>query len=451
MVGGPLAWIPLLGHRPVFLAVALGVFAFCALFSYLVLDGEDRAADPAAAAAGEPFRSENPLVEQIAFPSENSKPPEVPVRSSELDVVTGRVTAGGSIASSLASMGVPAGTVHTIAEAMRPVFDFRGAHAGDFFALIRDDRGEIISFEFQRGRRKIYRVEANSEGMLAASEAKVPLERRVVQLGGVIDNSLSKAVLGLGEHWNLVQSFADIFVWDVDFSTQSRPGDEFRLVFEKFYDRDGFVRYGKILAAEYRAAQRTFVAVYFEDDEGEGNYYTPDGNSVRRPFLRAPVHYTRISSRYSKSRLHPILKIRRPHEGIDYAAPTGTPVWAVAGGEVSFVGWSGGFGRLVKIRHNNGYTSYYGHLSRYAKDLKRGMRVEQKRVIGYVGKTGLATGPHLDYRLKYAGRFQDPSKVKFPMGEPISVKARERFEETKQSRLAELRDAQPPLVLEAAM
>jgi murein DD-endopeptidase MepM/ murein hydrolase activator NlpD len=223
------------------------------------------------------------------------------------------------------------------------------------------------------------------------------------------------------------------------------------MVFEKFFDKDGFVRYGRVLAAEYRSSKRNFVAVWFEDAPGHGGYFTPDGNSVRRAFLKAPVKYSRISSRYTKARLHPILRTRRPHEGVDYAAPVGTPVWSVANGKVIFAGWSGGFGRLVKVKHTNGYISYYGHLSRYAKGLRVGQTVSQKQLVGYVGMTGLATGPHLDFRLQKNGRFFDPLSVKLDMGEPIAPRSRSRFTQVLEMRMAELRAAAPEVVLEAAM
>jgi murein DD-endopeptidase MepM/ murein hydrolase activator NlpD len=248
-----------------------------------------------------------------------------------------------------------------------------------------------------------------------------------------------------------VHSFTDIFLWDFDFSTQTRPGDEFRMVFEKFFDKDGFVRYGRVLAAEYRASRKDFVAVWFEDGEGRGDYYTPDGNSVRRAFLKAPVKYSRISSRYTKARLHPILRVRRPHEGVDYAAPTGTPVWSIARGQVIFAGWSGGYGRLIKVKHTNGYVSFYGHLSRYARGLRVGQAVSQKQLIGFVGMSGLATGPHLDFRIQKNGRFFDPLSVKLDMGEPISARAFARFNQVKDMRMSELREASPDTSLDAAM
>jgi murein DD-endopeptidase MepM/ murein hydrolase activator NlpD len=364
--------------------------------------------------------------------------------------VTGRIRNGETLAAELRSQGVSPALIDGIGRGMRPVFDFRYARAGDTFVLTRDHEGRLSSFEFQRGRRDLYRLRPGADGEFLASHEEVPVVRRVQRLGGVIHGSLFETMVALGEAPDLVHDFADIFAWDIDFSKQTRPGDEFRAVFEKFYDRDGFVRYGKVLAADYRTDQEEFVAVYFEDDDGYGAYYRPNGESVRRTFLRAPVKYTRISSRYSKSRLHPILGVRRPHEGVDYVAPIGTPVWAVADGVVVFQGWSGGFGRLVKVRHPLGYVSYYGHLSRYAEGIGKGTRVRQKQVIGYVGATGLASGAHLDYRLRVNGRFVDPLRVKLPRGEPIQVQNRDRFLSVKDVMLQELVGTSPALAMEVS-
>jgi murein DD-endopeptidase MepM/ murein hydrolase activator NlpD len=373
------------------------------------------------------------------------------VTDSTLTVATGRVPKRGTLAGALRGAGVDPVLVDQIARGLRPVFDFRRARPGDFYALIRDDAGALLSFEYQRGRGEVYRLDRDPDGKLVAKKELAPLERRVLQLGGVVQGSLFTSLVDLGERPELVHALTDIFLWDFDFSTQSRSGDEFRMVFEKFFDKDGFVRYGRVLAAEYRASKRTFVAVWFEDEQGHGGYFTPEGMSVRRAFLKAPVKYSRISSRYTKARLHPILHTRRPHEGVDYAAPVGTPVWSVANGQVIYAGWSGGFGRLIKVKHTNGYISFYGHLSRYAKGLHVGQSVSQKELIGFVGMTGLATGPHLDFRLQRNGRFFDPLSVKLDMGEPVSTRARSRFNQVKDMRLAELREAVPEIALDAAM
>jgi murein DD-endopeptidase MepM/ murein hydrolase activator NlpD len=393
-------------------------------------------------------------IEAVAIPVEaEAAPVRVPEATpGHLRLVTGRIPTGGTVGGALREQGISDPVVLEITQALRPAFDFRQARAGDFYAVIMDESGEFLSFEFRRGRTDVYRLDRKPGGELEPQADEAPLERRVVQLGGVVRTSLFEALGELGEGAEIASRFAEVFAWDFDFSRQTRPGDEFRMVFEKFYDRDGFVRYGKVLAGRYASSKgRELTALYFEDEAGHGDYYTPDGNSVRRSFLRAPLTYTRISSGYSKARLHPILKVRRPHEGIDYAAPRGTPVWAVANGTVSFAGWKGGYGRLVQVRHDNGYVSFYGHLSRFANGVRAGRRVQQQDVIGYVGSTGLATGPHLDYRLQYKGRFVDPLKVKFAQGRPIPPSARPAFERVVESRMAELNEATPAFVLEAAM
>jgi len=178
--------------------------------------------------------------------------------------------------------------------------------------------------------------------------------------------------------------------------------------------------------------------VYFETQEGHGGYYRPDGTSVEGQFLMAPLRHARVSSSYSAARRHPILKITRPHHGIDYAAPTGTPVWAVADGEVIYRARAGGFGNLVKIRHANGYVSYYAHLSRYAKHLKVGQKVAQKQVIGYVGQTGLATGPHVCFRVAKNGQYVNPARLRTPAGEPVPSELGETFRAASAILLAEL-------------
>lgn len=426
-------------------SMALGQASSADDSSFLVANAENAPRSVMSASYGdlsdllsaEPDRSLDPVLSRVT--------------DTTLMIATGRVPKRGTLAGALRGAGVNPILVDQVARGLRPIFDFRRARPGDFYALIRDDKGDLLSFEYQRGRGEVYRLDRDPTGALVAKKEVAPLERRVLQLGGVVKGSLFESLVDLGEKPELVHSFTDIFLWDFDFSTQTRPGDEFRMVFEKYFDKDGFVRYGRVLAAEYRASKRDFVAVWFEDGEGRGDYYTPDGNSVRRAFLKAPVKYSRISSRYTKARLHPILRVRRPHEGVDYAAPVGTPVWSIARGQVIFAGWSGGYGRLIKVKHTNGYISFYGHLSRYARGLRVGQTVSQKELIGFVGMSGLATGPHLDFRIQKNGRFFDPLSVKLDMGEPISARSFARFNQVKDMRMSELRDATPETSLDAAM
>ena len=198
------------------------------------------------------------------------------------------------------------------------------------------------------------------------------------------------------------------------------------------------MRPGQILAARYIGAAGDHTTVYYESDDGVPGYYRGDGSAMERQFLAAPLNYSRISSNYSAARRHPILKLTRPHHGIDYAAPEGTPLWSVADGTVIYVGWGGGFGKLVKIRHNNGYVSYYGHLSSFTKGLHVGQQVEQKQTVGFVGHTGLATGPHVCFRVAKNGRYLNPRAVESPPGDPISESEWHRFQVARDALLVEM-------------
>ena len=338
----------------------------------------------------------------------------------------GEIERGRTLASSLASKGMAGHVAHLISSEMAPVFNFRYARPGDRFLVVQDEDGELVSFEYTRSPLEQYTLRRAPEGYLA--ERHEPrLSRKRARTAGVVASSLYLAVESLGEEVEIAHDFAEIFAWDVDFSRAVQPGDEFAILYERLYVEDEasgptYVRPGRILAARYSNADDDYRAVYFESTKGKGGYYRPDGSSVERQFLRAPLHYRRISSNYTLSRLHPVLKVRRPHQGIDYAARTGTPVWSVGDGTVIFRGRSGGLGNLVKIRHGNGYVSYYGHLSRFA-GVRVGEKVRQKQVLGYVGCTGLCTGPHLDYRLKHYGKYVNPASVHAPPGDPIPESA----------------------------
>jgi murein DD-endopeptidase MepM/ murein hydrolase activator NlpD len=317
--------------------------------------------------------------------------------------------------------------------------NFRRLKPEDSFEFHSDAAGAVTRVVYRQSPIDI--VEAWREGEVwSASRRDVPVERRLSLVAGKVEGSLFESMEALGEQAQLVLDFAEIFAWDFDFASDSQPGDRFRMLAEKVFTGDQFVKYGRIMVAEYESEGKTHTGIYFRDKDG-GGYYTPAGESLRRAFLKSPLEFTRISSRYSRGRRHPILGGVRPHLAIDYAAPQGTPVWAVADGTVEFAGWSGGNGYTVTLRHRANFKTMYNHLSRFGKGIRPGAPVKQRQVIGYVGTTGLSTGPHLDYRVVKDGRFVNPLKQTFLPGKPISPSARAAFFETRDSLLGQLRSA----------
>jgi murein DD-endopeptidase MepM/ murein hydrolase activator NlpD len=369
-----------------------------------------------------------------------------------VEVITGTVRPGRVYGDLLAASGVPKLQIRQINQALRQKFNPRNAAAGDSFVLTRKAAGELVAFAYQHGRSEVFRVLPTQSGRFDVVRSEAPVERRIARLGGVVETSLLQSVLDQGERGDLVDRLSNIFVWQLDFAQESQPGDEYRLLFEKYYDAQGFVRYGKILAAEYLTPEADLTAIYYENERGHGDYYAPSGRSLHRSFLRFPLRFTRVSSGYSPVRLHPVLHRLMSHRAIDYAAPMGAPVWVVADGKVSAKGWMGALGRAVVVEHANGCLTYYGHLSRYAEGVEIGSRVRQKRVVGYVGDSGLATGPHLHFCMKCGGRFVDPAQASLPDdGSPIRMEELFAFERVKQRRMAELRTEEPPLMLQAGM
>jgi murein DD-endopeptidase MepM/ murein hydrolase activator NlpD len=255
----------------------------------------------------------------------------------------------------------------------------------------------------------------------------------------VVVNSLYDAVKRAGESTSLVSWFVDMFAWDMNFYTDCQAGDRFKVIIEKRYLGGRFYKYGKVLAAEYHGRVGTFRVFWFQPKDGsQGGYYTEHGENIVKSMLKIPLKFVRISSSFDRHRFHPILHTERAHLGVDYAAPVGTPVWATANGTVNFVGPRGGAGNAVILSHPSGMESIYMHLSKFAKGLHPGQPVRQKQVIGYVGATGLATGPHLHFSLKQNGAFVDPLKLRPQREAPLAAKYRNEFADTITPRLTAL-------------
>ena len=344
-------------------------------------------------------------------------------------VLSGTVARGDTLSSALRSKGLPADFVGAICKALTPVVNLRKVKPGDSFELRLSQEGALLGFSFQSSPIDICQLIVSPSGEWMAQKKEIPLEKYWARVSGEIRSSLFEAMDALGESDQLVLDFADIFSWEIDFNSEIQPGDRFQIVVEEYYAGKTFVKYGRILYAEYQSESKHSQGIYFQPPGGRGDYYTPQGQSLRKALLRSPLKFTRISSRYSKSRLHPILGVRRPHLGVDYAAPEGNPVWAVADGTVVSCGWNGGYGRQVIVRHPNGYKSMYGHLNRFGPGIRNGKSVRQKQTIGYVGASGLATGPHLDFRLLKNNSFRNPLREISPQAAPLRPEQMPAFKE----------------------
>jgi murein DD-endopeptidase MepM/ murein hydrolase activator NlpD len=235
-----------------------------------------------------------------------------------------------------------------------------------------------------------------------------------------------------------IMELADIFGWDIDFVLDVRAGDQFSVVYEEIFKDNDKVKNGRILAAEFVNQGKKLRAVYYTHEDGHAGYYSDTGQTMRKPFLRAPVNFTRISSRFNLRRRHPVLNTIRAHKGVDYAAPHGTPIRATANGKVMHAGNKGGYGRTVVIQHGQSYSTLFAHMSRYARGIKKGAKVAQGQTIGYVGKTGLATGPHLHYEFRVNGVHRNPLKIALPKALPIDAKYVTDFREKSAPLLAQL-------------
>jgi murein DD-endopeptidase MepM/ murein hydrolase activator NlpD len=290
--------------------------------------------------------------------------------------------------------------------------------------VYRDD--ELDGFERRLNENETLKV-VRGPGGLRADILQNPLEGRTRTVRGVIDRSLFEAVTAAGAHDQTAVNLGDIFQWDIDFILDVQPGDSFVVTYRELYQSGVYVKDGPVLAASFVNEGRPYFAVRYVDSEGAARYFTPDGRSLHKAFLRAPVEFTRISSRFNSARYHPILNLIRAHKGIDYAAPMGTPVRAAGDGRISYAGPKGGYGNVVEMEHSRSITTVYGHLSRFAKGTRAGAHVAQGQVIAYVGMTGLATGPHLHYEYRVNGVFRNPQTVPLPDASPIEARFREDF------------------------
>ena len=328
-------------------------------------------------------------------------------------------------------------------DALLEELDPRRLRPGTTFDGRCDRRGRLSALRVVLDPRTELHLERGADG-ITVERQQLPLVSEVVRIEGEITSSLFGAVEAAGGEPELAVRLAEIFQWDIDFFRDLRKDDRFVVVADRRTVDGVFFDYGTIFAARFVNDGRTLHAIAYPDADGVIGYYDLDGSPLRKQFLRSPLKFSRITSRFSLKRFHPVLKRNMPHYGIDYGAPTGTPVRVTASGRVTFVGRKGGAGNMVTVRHANGYETNYLHLSRYGSDIRRGVRVTQGDVVGYVGSTGWSTGPHLDYRVKLNGRWINPLSISSPPADPLPEEMLERYLAHALAVLSLLEGKEPP-------
>lgn len=298
----------------------------------------------------------------------------------------------------------------------------------DIIRVLSDDEGKLQALRYDIDHKSYLMVERESSGLVAKTYNH-QLETRSTHTSGVIDSSLFLAAQDAGISQNIIMELANIFGWDIDFALDIRKGDSFTLLYEEIYRNGEKISDGDILAAEFVNDGKSYRAVrYTNPQTNNTEYFTPDGKSMRKAFLRSPVNFTRISSRFTVSRYHPVLHKFRSHKGVDYAAKRGTPILAAGDGKVIFKGKKGGYGKVMIVQHGSKYTTLYAHLKTYNRKLRKGSKVKQGQTIAYVGSSGLATGPHLHYEFRVNGTHRNPLTVKLPVSSPVPKRYMADFE-----------------------
>lgn len=376
--------------------------------------------------------------------SETSPPPPPP----KLSVVSGRFLPGASLDALLKQNGFAPSQSHELFSASRRAYDLSKVRAGNRYTMeISSENGELRRFEYDIDDNRYLTLERDQDGWKPAVRS-FPFEKRAEAVSGVITDNLFNAIVDAGEKDILALQMSEIFQWDVDFYTDLRVGDGFRLLVEKQYLQGQFVKYGSVLAAELSNQGKIYKGFLYLPAGHRPEYYSAEGRPLRRKLRKSPLQFTApVSSRFSKSRFHPFLKIYRPHLGIDYRAPEGTPVVAIADGRIAMIGKDpGGGGNTIRLDHRGGMSSMYLHLSRFASALAKGTQVQQGEVIGYVGKTGLATGPHLDFRILRGNRYLNPAKVHGTPVDPLPAAQMPAFLKVRDEMAGRLAEVPLPVV-----
>jgi murein DD-endopeptidase MepM/ murein hydrolase activator NlpD len=328
---------------------------------------------------------------------------------------------GDSLATIFAKLHISPQQLHALLEQGGATHNLKKIHPGQTLHLLTDDEHGLLKLSYPIDKLSTLEVKRIGDDFEISTIHRTP-ERQEVSTSGIIESSLFMAGHNAGLSDTVIMELAGIFGWDIDFALDIRKGDQFTVLYEEIYLDGEHIDNGNILAAEFINQGRRYQAVRYTDAGGRTDYYALNGESMRKTFLRTPVEFSRISSRFSNGRKHPVLNTIRAHKGVDYAASSGTPIKSTANGKIIHIGKKGGYGNTIIVQHGTRYSTLYAHMSKYRGGLKTGSRVRQGQTIGYVGSSGLATGPHLHYELRVDGTHRDPLRVKLPGADPLNEK-----------------------------
>ena len=368
-------------------------------------------------------------IKVISIESEIEKSIAQP-EDTDWDIIT--IKSGDTLASIFDSVGLPASTTHAIASLNEQTKSLRYIKPGQKIHLLRDEANRLRIMKYVPDITKTLSIQRKEDQSFSSKITNYQLDAFPVFREGVIESSLFEAAAEGNIPESVIMELANIFGWDIDFSLDIRRGDRFGVVYNELYKDNVKIRNGRILAAEFVNNGKLYKAVYYTDPQGNGDYFAEDGKSMRKAFLRSPVKFARVSSRFSNNRWHPLLSKWRSHKGVDYAAARGTPVRAAGDGKIYYIGTKGGYGRAIIIQHGGRYTTVYGHLNGYARGISSGKQVKQGQIIGYVGSSGLATGPHLHYEFRVNGVHRNPLTVRLPEAKPVHPSFQVHFKENTQ-------------------
>ena len=341
-------------------------------------------------------------------------------------LIKGDVARNQSLSNLMGDYGIPLQTVLELVKQSRPTYNLNRLRPGQPYSIKLASDDQLVAFAYQTGENRELFIERKGDefvSRLVAPDYKIQL----ATLEGVIQENLITTVLEAGGNYQVATDLEEIFAWQINFFKDLRVGDSFKVLVEKKFLHQEFSGFGKIRAVTFQNRGKKLSAVYFKPEGGHGGYYAPDGRPLKKQFLKSPLKYTRITSGFTHKRFHPIYKRNLAHRAVDYAAPRGTPIYAISDGEVLKISRNSRSGKHIKLKHSNGYESSYSHLSRYAANLSRGKKIQQGQVIGYVGATGAATGPHLCFHLRKNGRSINPLTFQSPGGPDLEEKSQQAF------------------------